>query len=163
MYVSISEPPPMTHTEPFTATCHKAMDPTLAQKRLFVRRVIVGVIANTISMVARIRVFTGSKNRFENAIIDTGSKYCSRLSSVSLGIKTAIASSGEKLGGNPINLLAINNATNNTKFLNTYFPCLIFVAEISSISFSKCSCSILYPTSLPYVIFTIFGTILNII
>ena len=32
------------------------------------------------------------------------------------------------------------------------------VAEIDSVSLSKDSCSILYPTSLPYVMLTMFGT-----
>ena len=63
----------------------------------------------TRSMVIRINAFTGSRNKFVAATIDTGKRYWMRRLSVSLGINTANASKGEKFAGRPINLLTIIN------------------------------------------------------
>ena len=62
--------------------------------------------------------FTASKKKLLDITARTGIKDCKYLLFVRRGIKIAVASRGEKLGGNPINLLIINIITKNIKFLN---------------------------------------------
>ena len=62
--------------------------------------------------------FTASKKKLLNIRAKTGIKDCKYLLFVRRGIKIAVASRGEKLGGSPINRLMINTITKNIKFLN---------------------------------------------
>ena len=61
--------------------------------------------------------FTASKKKLLNITTKIGIKDCKYLLFVSLGIKIAVASRGEKLGGKPINLLSINKIIKNIKCL----------------------------------------------
>ena len=62
--------------------------------------------------------FTASKKKLLNIRAKTGIKDCKYLLFVRRGIKIAVASRGEKLGGKPINLLIISAIIKNIKFLN---------------------------------------------
>jgi len=62
--------------------------------------------------------FTASKKKLLNITAKTGIDDCKYLLFVSRGIKIAVASRGEKLGGKPINLLSTNMIIKNVKFLS---------------------------------------------
>ena len=62
--------------------------------------------------------FTASKKKLLNTRAKTGIKDCKYLLFVRRGIKIAVASRGEKLGGKPINLLITNAIIKNVKFLS---------------------------------------------
>jgi hypothetical protein len=77
----------------------------------------IGAMKNIDSIVKKIEVLTASKKKLLTKIIRMGINDCKYLLFVSRGMKIAVASIGEKLGGNPINLLAINIRIIYKKFL----------------------------------------------
>ena len=86
-------------------------------KRLLIALDKMGVKKNIANIVRKIDGFTASKKKLLTRIIKTGINDCKYLLFVNLGIKIAVASMGEKLGGKPMNLLAINIRIIYKKFL----------------------------------------------
>ena len=78
---------------------------------------MIGEIKRTKSIVKKIIKCTDSRNKLLKIIIEIGINDCKGLLFVSRGINIAVASKGEKLGGKPINLLAINITTKYKRFL----------------------------------------------
>ena len=74
-YVSIKEPPLANHTDPLTTTCQIKTELIVPQNKLLLNRLTVGVMRKTRSMVISINAFTGSRNKFVAATIDTGKRY----------------------------------------------------------------------------------------
>lgn len=65
----------------------------------------------------KINGLIASKKKLLKRIIKMGINDCKYLLFVNLGIKIAVASMGEKLGGKPMNLLTINIRIIYKKFL----------------------------------------------
>ena len=78
---------------------------------------MIGEMKRTNSIVKKIIKCTDSRNELLKIIIEIGINDCKSLLFVSRGINIAVASKGEKLGGKPINLLAINIITKYKRFL----------------------------------------------